>query len=200
MNKTQKLLLLSSLIMFPMLVYAQKWDERIMYGLKGPVKVAEFPPRSVLFPSGTIEFAEDGTCLALQEREKNHEAIIIRERNGRIEKLINPQGGEMKFTYYYDTAKYNSGALVGLSNVDSKSITTWSFGFEDNGDMAYQSIDATFLYDNSQQGFFVRYEVLEKDKYGNWLKRKCTSRPLRECEGEEQKSEEWIETCKITYF
>lgn len=191
--------LILSLVALTVSTHGYAWDERKMYNLKGPVKTAEFPGHSVTFPSGFVEFNHDGLCLTIAEREKDHSAIIVRDTDGKISKILNTQGGEMKFIYYYDTAKYNPGALISISNTDNQSLTTWSIDYNDDGNMVSQAIDFVSLADNKTQGLYITYEVLDSDKYGNWIKRKAIARKKV---GQEYSAEtqERIETCKLSYF
>lgn len=191
--------LILSLVFLTVSTHGYAWDERTMYNLKGPVETAEFPAHSITFPSGLVEFNLDGQCLTIAEREKDHSAIIVRDTDGIINKIINTQGGEMKFIYLDDTAKYNPGALIGISNTDSQSVTSWSIYYTDDGNMASQAIDFASLADNKKQGLHITYQVLESDKYGNWIKRKAIA---RQKVGQEYSAEtqERIETCKLSYF
>lgn len=191
--------LILSLVFLSISTHIYAWDERKMYNLRGPVKTAEFPAHSITFPSGLVEFSLDGKCLTLAEREKDHSAIIIRDADGKIRKILNTQGGEMKFIYYYDTAKYNPGALISISNTDNQSLSTWSIDYNDEGNMVSQAIDFVSLADNNTQGLYITYQVLESDKYGNWTKRKVIARQKVGKEYSDE-TEERIEICKLSYF
>lgn len=82
--------LILSLVFLTVSTHGYAWDERTMYNLKDPVETAEIPAHSVTIPSGLVEFNLDGQCLTIAVREKDHSAIIVRDTDGIINKIINP--------------------------------------------------------------------------------------------------------------
>ncbi len=177
-----------------------KWSEREqMFGLKGPVKTAYFDERTITFPSGTVRFTEDGECLTLKENLEEPGISVTRDGKGRVKNVKQVGGGETNYYYNDEEAKYNPGRLISIGYTLDNTVTTWSLDNDYEGNMISQVVDAVTFPSKEEKGVYIEYEVLERDKYGNWLKRKTIARE-RVGRGFSEDTEERVETCRLEYF
>lgn len=160
-------------------------DDRLLFYLKGPVKTATFD--TVLsfqsFPANepvTRSFSDDGTLLP---NDDIGDMTVIRESASVTFKYVSWKGNHQE-TFQLTP----DGNLKGFKGSDETGDFQYYISVED-GDITLETITVTLPSGENTYSVGV-YKVLERDKYGNWIRRKAVINKgyVRE------------ETCKITYY
>lgn len=160
-------------------------DDRDLFYLKGPVKTATFDCVTSFqsFPSTepiTRSFSEDGILLPNPDL---GEMTVIRNNEAVTFKYVSWEGN------HQETFRITpDGKLKGFSGISEDTEYQYFLSTE-NGDLDLETITVTHPSGNKTYTGTV-YKVLERDKYGNWIRRtaKVNKSYIRE------------ETCKITYY
>lgn len=173
------------LIISVSIAFAASADDRDLFYLKGPVKTATFDCVTSFqsFPATepvTRAFSEDGTLLPNPDL---GEMTVIRKNETVTFQYISWEGNHQE-TFRITT----DGRLKGFSGISEDAEYQYFLSTE-NGDLDLETITVTHPSGNKTYTATV-YKVLERDKYGNWIRRtaKVNKSYIRE------------ETCKITYY
>ncbi|NPD91472.1 hypothetical protein [Xylanibacter muris] len=160
-------------------------DDRALFYLKGPVKTAIFD--TVLsfqsFPANesvTRSFSEDGTLLPNDDL---GDMTVVRESDSVTFKYVSWKGNHRE-TFLLTS----DGRLKGFKGTDEMGDFQYFISGE-NGDITLETITVTSPAGTKTYSVGA-YKVLERDKYGNWTRRKAVI----------NKSYVREETCRITYY
>ncbi len=166
-------------------------DDRMLFGLKGPVKRAEYSIgfSHLSYPEGESnlrEFTPDGDYIYFKDSGTD-QVELIREKDKVTAKISH--WGDLK-TLTWETISFTDKTYVTSFTSDEDDVKIVYYLIYDNGNLLSESIRNEWKDGRDNTYSEIVYKVLEKDKYGNWTKRKAVFNRMY--------SE--IETCKLEYY
>lgn len=137
-----------------------------IFDLRGPVKEckwkADYGTRTYTFDENGFWLTKDGKNI-----KEMYQVGIDRDKNGRIIR------GD--FEFYEQTFTYNERGLVTETVEDG---VTHTFSYDEDGYVMKEHVDVPAEIGDDEgssvRQFTLIYTILEKDKIGNWTKRKCS--------------------------